>query len=195
GHAQELFLEERYTQGSFEHGFQRGMRVGDVFASQAAFEKWIDHLPDDWAGTNDGDLHDEVVEAYGSQAWQARHLRAALDLEHANGVGLLQYGVHAGVVCGKLGQVDIFTMLIMNYGDSVFEHGHHAEAQQIDFDDLHVGAIFFIPLHDDAIGHAGRLEWDDRIKPSLAHNQAAGVLSEMTRQILQCHTKLQELAD
>ena len=34
-----------------------------------------------------------------------------------------------------------------------FEHRHHAESEQIDFYDLHVGAIVFIPLHDHASRH------------------------------------------
>ena len=68
--------------------------------------------------------------------------------------------------------------------ERVFEHGHHAKAEQINFDDAHVGAIFFVPLDDDAIGHGGRLERNDGIELSLADDHAAGMLPEMARQIL-----------
>ena len=81
-------------------------------------------------------------------------------------------------------QVDFFVIVVANEFDGIFEHGHHAEAEQIDFDDAHVGAIFFVPLHDDAAGHGGGLERDDGIELSLADDHAAGVLAEMARHIL-----------
>ena len=74
--------------------------------------------------------------------------------------------------------------MVANEFDGIFEHGHHAEAEQVDFDDAHVGAIFFVPLHDDAAGHGGGFERDDGIELSLADDHAAGVLAEMARQIL-----------
>jgi hypothetical protein len=48
------------------------------------------HLADDGARADDGDLDDEVVEAVGAVAREGGHLRAALDLEHADGVGALE---------------------------------------------------------------------------------------------------------
>ena len=55
-------------------------------------------LPDDRARADDRHLDHEVVEALGLHARQRGHLRAALDLEHADGVGLLQ---HAGRPRGR----------------------------------------------------------------------------------------------
>ena len=52
--------------------------------------------------------------------------------------------------------------------DGLCEHRHHAEAEQIDLHDAHVGAIVLVPLHDDAAGHAGVLERHDGIE--LARN-------------------------
>ena len=48
--------------------------------------------------------------------------------------------------------------------ERVFEHGHHSEAEQIDFHDLHVGAVVFVPLHDNPVRHAGRFQRDDGIE-------------------------------
>ena len=81
-------------------------------------------------------------------------------------------------------EIDFFVIVIANQFDGIFEHGHHAESEQIDFDDAHVGAIFFVPLHDDAAGHGGGLERDDGIELSLADDHAAGVLAEMARHVL-----------
>ena len=156
--------------------------------------EWIHHLADDGAGADDGDLHHDVVETLGAQARKARHLRAAFDLEHADGVGLLQGGIDLRIVGGKMRQVDFFVIVVADEFDGIFEHGHHAEAEQIDFDDAHVGAIFFIPLHDDAAGHGGGFERDDGIELSLADDHAAGVLAEMARQILHGEAELEIFA-
>ena len=81
-------------------------------------------------------------------------------------------------------EIYFFVVVIANQFDGVFEHGHHAEAEQIDFDDAHVGAVFFVPLHDDAAGHGGGFQRNDGIELSLADDHAAGVLAEMARQVL-----------
>ena len=66
----------------------------------------------------------------------------------------------------------------------ILHHRHHAEAEQIDLDDAHVGAVVLVPLDDDAARHAGVLERDDLVEPALADHHAAGMLAEMPRQIL-----------
>ncbi len=48
-HAQQLFLKERDAERALEHGFERWVRIGDVFASLAALQKRIHHLADDRA--------------------------------------------------------------------------------------------------------------------------------------------------
>ena len=63
-------------------------------------------------------------------------------------------------------------------------HRHHAQAEQVHFDDAHVGAIFFVPLHHHAAGHGGGLERHDGIELPLADDHAARMLAEMPRQIL-----------
>ena len=49
------------------------------------------HLPDDRPRPDDRHLHDEVVEHHRLQPRQRRHLRARLDLEHADRVGLAEH--------------------------------------------------------------------------------------------------------
>ena len=129
------------------------------------------------------------------QARQARHLRPALNLEHANRIRLLQGGINHGIIRRQHGQIHIFFIVIANQCERIFERCHHAEAQQIDLDDAHVGAIFLVPLHHHATGHGGRLERYDGIQLPLADDHASGVLSQMTRQILYRDAKLEELAN
>src|SRR5579863_2351447 len=160
------------------------MRISDFFFSLTALQKRIHHLSDDGPGADDRDLHHDVVEAYGPKARQAGHLRSAFDLEHSYGVGLLQGGIDLLVILWKMGEVNFFVIVIVDKFDGILEYGHHAESEQIDFDDAHVGAIFFVPLHDDAAGHRSRFERDDGIELSLADDHAAGVLAEMAGHVL-----------
>ncbi len=83
-----------------------------------------------------------------------------------------------------MGEIDFLVIMVADKFDGILEHGHHAEAEQIHFDDAHVGTIFFVPLHDDAAGHGCGFERDDGIELSLADDHAAGVLAEMARHVL-----------
>ena len=79
--------------------------------------------------------------------------------------------------------------------ERILDHRHHAEAEQIDFHDPHVGAVVLVPLHDDAAGHARVFERHARVELPLADHHAAGVLPEMPRQILHLAPQPREQAD
>ena len=68
------------------------------------------------------------------------------------------------------------------------------EAEQVDLDEPHVGAVLLVPLHDHAAGHAGVLERHHLIEPVLADDHAAAVLAQMPRQILHPVPEIGELA-
>ena len=72
------------------------------------------------------------------------------------------------------------------------KHSHHAQAEQIDFDQPHVGAVVFVPLQDHAAGHARVLERHDAVELPLADHHAAGMLAEMPRQVLHARPQLGE---
>ncbi len=91
-------------------------------------------------------------------------------------------------------QVHFFAIVLRISCDGFFEHGHHAEAQQIHLDDPHVGAIFLVPLDDHAAGHGGWFQRHDGIELALANHHAAGVLAQMARQILDGHVEIQEFS-
>ena len=110
GDAHRLLLEQRYTQrlvedaaklvrvavlgggGGKRHveGLARRLRLP---AQQAVAQIRMDHLALDRARSDDRDLNDQIVEDLRPQARQHRHLRPALDLEHAERIGALQHGV------------------------------------------------------------------------------------------------------
>ncbi len=191
-HAQQLFLEERHAQSPLQHRFQRRVRVGHRLTSLAALEKRVHHFADDRPRPDDRHLDHDVVKLRRTQARQARHLRAALDLEHADRVRLLERGVHLGIVGGQVREVHLFFVVIANELDGIFQYGHHAQAEQVHLDDAEVGAILLVPLHHDAAGHRRGFQRHHRIQLSLADDHAAGVLSQVARQVLDGEAKLEE---
>src|SRR5262249_29611048 len=86
------------------------------------------------------------------------------------------------------------TVIATNDLDRIFQHGQHAETKQVNLDNAHIGAVIFIPLHNDTSGHGGRLEWYDRIELPLANDHAARVLAEVTWQILNGFAKFKIFA-
>src|ERR1700741_4916724 len=90
-------------------------------------------------------------------------------------------------------EIDLDFFVRANERNRFLQRGEHSETEEIDFDDLEVGAIVFVPLHDDAARHGGWLEWDDFIEPAFGHDHTAGMLPEVARQILNLHVKPDEM--
>ncbi len=85
--------------------------------------------------------------------------------------------------------------MLWDEGEAIFEDGHHAEAEEVDFDDAEVGAVFLVPLDDGAAGHGGALERNDVVELALADDHAAGVLAEVAREVLQADAELEVFGD
>ena len=193
GHAQELLLEERHAERALEDGLERRMRHGHGLAPRAAPEIRVHHVAHDGPGTDDGHLHDQIIEALGLEARQGRHLGAAFHLEDADGVGLLEHGVDRGVVGRQVSQVHV-AAAAADHPERVLEERHHPEPQEIHLDHAHGRAVVLVPLHDRAPGHGGRLERDHAVEPSRADDHAARVLAEMARQVLDGRPEAGEVA-
>jgi hypothetical protein len=93
GDAHRLFLEQRHAERFAENLLQRRFRKHDRLLSLAAAQIRMDHVSLDRTRPDDGDLDDEIVERPRLHPRQHRHLRAALDLECAERVGLPDHGV------------------------------------------------------------------------------------------------------
>src|SRR5438093_12666628 len=92
-----------------------------------------------------------------------------------------------------MGEVNLFAVMIPDELDGIFKHRHHPEAEQIHFNDVHVGTIVLVPLHDGAAGHRRRFEWNDRIQLTLANDHSSGMLPEMPGRMLTTQTQFQTL--
>src|SRR5258708_13395092 len=76
-----------------------GRLVRGVFAQPLPpLDVWMDGLALDRAWTDECDLHRKVVEILRTRAQDRLHLRAALDLEAADGVGALDLLIDVRVV-------------------------------------------------------------------------------------------------
>ena len=190
-HANQLFLKERHSERSFQHRLQQRMRIGDQFFSLPPFHIRVHHLAYDRPRADDGHLHHQIVKTHRAIARQRRHLRAAFDLEHAHGVGPLQRAVDFRIVLWKLGEIERLFVMAGDQIEAIFEHGHHPEPEQIDLDDLHVGAVFLVPLNNGAPRHRRRFDGNDRIELASANHHAAGVLPEVAGNILHALANLQ----
>jgi hypothetical protein len=55
------------------------------------------HVALNGARPHNGDFNHQIIEAFGRQTRQHRHLRAAFDLKYADRFGLLDHGVGLGI--------------------------------------------------------------------------------------------------
>jgi len=108
-------------------------------------------------------------------------LCTALDLENTHGIGRADFFV-SGFFVGRNIVKRVRTVGALSaelYG--ILQHGHHAKAEKIDFHDAEVFAVIFVPLANTAVGHSGKLEWDNPVELPLANDHAARMLAEVTR--------------
>ena len=193
-HFQELLLEERHAERAPQDRLEARMRIGHGLAAAPAPDVGMDHVAHDRAGTDDRHLHDEVVEPLGPDARERRHLGAALDLEHADRVRLLQAPIHGGVVGRQLRQIDRAARLA-HERQRILEHRHHAEPEEIDLDDAEPRAVVLVPLDDDPPRHGRGLEGHDVVEAARGDYHPARVLAQVARQVLDPHPERGEVAD
>src|SRR6185369_1451967 len=140
------------------------MNMIDLLFSLASGNIRTKHLTDDRPRTDDGDLHDEIVKILRFRTRQKLYLRAALDLEHPDRVGVLQRLVNEWIIVRNFSKLDLFTAMLANERDRVAYCCHHAQTEQVHFYDAELFAIVFIPLNDRAALHCRGLERDDTIE-------------------------------
>ncbi len=119
------------------------------------------HVALDRARADDGDLDDEIVEASRLQPRQHVHLRAALHLEHADGVGLAQHVVHGGIVARHGAERDVLAVMRLQQSEGFADAGEHAEPQHIDLQEPQRVEIVLVPFDEGAVLHGGVADGHD----------------------------------
>ncbi len=103
-----LLLKERHAERLGQHLFDERMRIGHRFFARPPPQIRMHHAALNRSGPYNGDLHDEIVKASRLQARQHRHLRPALDLEDADGIGRADHVIDNGILRGDACQREFF---------------------------------------------------------------------------------------
>ena len=161
GKAHGLFLEQRNAHGFVEYAmeFVRRSVIGmgrgkfDPLGARAAAQIGVHHVALDRAGPDDGHLDDEIVETARLQTRQHIHLRTALDLEHADGIGAAEHVVNGWIVLRYGTERDLLAVMLFQKREGLTDAGEHAEAQHIDLEQPQRVEIVLVPLDDGAVFH------------------------------------------
>ncbi len=160
------------------------MQVGDGLLAVAPSDVGMHRPALDRAGTDERHLDDEVVERARPQARQRGHLCAALDLEHADRVGLAQHVVDR-VFLRDGGEVDVEPVCI---ADEIDRRSAARRAcprpSRSNFTRPDRGAVVLVPLQHAAVLHAAPLDRAHLDHRSVADDHAARVDAEMAREML-----------
>ncbi len=128
------------------------------------------------------DLDGEVVEVRRLRAQEALHLRTALDLERAHGVGALDLREDLGIVERNAREVDDVTADTRDVVDAVLDRGEHPEPEQVDLEEARVGARVLVPLAELAPGHRRRLHGHELDQRARRDDHPARVLRDVARE-------------
>ncbi len=128
------------------------------------------------------DLHGQVIQVLRLRPQQALHLRAALDLEVADRVGLLDLRVHRPVVERDPGEVDRLAVDLRDLLDAVLDRREHPEPEQVDLEEARVGARVLVPLAELAAGHRRRLDGHELDQRPRRDHHPARMLRDVARQ-------------
>ena len=187
GKAHGLFLEQRHAHGLAEHLMQfvprpvvrmgRGER--DLLLAGAAAQIRMHHVALDRARAHDSDLDDEVVETARLEARQHVHLRAALHLEHTDGVRAAEHVVYGRILPGHGAERELRAVMLLQKREGLADAGQHAEAQHIDLEQTQRVEIVLVPLDDGAVFHGRVADGHEFGQGAARQHEAAHMLRQM----------------
>ena len=192
-HLHELLLEHRDAERALEHRHELGVGVGHLLLPELALDERVHGPALDGAGADQRDLDHEVVEPPGLQARQQAHLRARLDLEHADRVGAAQHVVDRLLLLRDGRQLPVVPRRGADHVEAVLQGRQHPESQQVELDQPHPGGVVLVPLDHRAVLHAGVLDRHDLAHRPVGEHHAAGVDAEMPRRLEQLGRELEHL--
>ena len=178
----QLFLEQRNPERLGQARFERRMRVRDRFLTGATPQVRMHRAALDRSRPDERDLDDEVVERARPQPRQRAHLRAALHLEHADGVGEAEHVVDL-VFLGDGGEVDLEAFVFLYEVDGEVQHREHSQPEQVELHQARGRGVVLVPLQHRAVLHAGPLHRAELHQRAIGHHHAAGVDAEVAGEI------------
>ena len=182
GDLHRLFLEQRHAERLAEHRLQLRRRIDRRLEPLAAAQIGMDHVALNWPGADDRHFDDEVVEILRPEPRQHRHLRAALDLEHADGVGALDHRVDASLFRRDRGERQPLSVMGLEQLEALAHRGQHAERQHVDLQNTKRVEVVLVPFDDRAVIHRRVHDRRDLVEPVAGDDEAAAVLREVARE-------------
>ena len=193
-HLHHLLLEHRHAERAAQRLLQRLARIADRFLALPPVQIWMHHAALDRSGSHDRYLDHQVVEAARPQARQHAHLRAALDLEHADGVGLADHVV-GGLVLGRdVLHREGMTLALADEVEALADGGEHAQRQHVDLEQAESIDVVLVPLDDGAVRHGGVLDRHHPRQRPLGQHEATRVLRQVSWQVDQLAGEMHQLS-
>ncbi len=152
------------------------------------------HAALDRAGTHDRHLDHQVVELFRAQPRQHRHLRARLDLEHADGVGALDHLVGLVVFGGNGRQAVVHASVRAQQIQRAPQRAEHAQREHVHLHQTDQFQVVLVPLDHGAFGHRRVLHRHQRVQRMFGDHEAAGVLRQVPRETDQFGAQRQQPA-
>ena len=162
-----------------------GGRVVGRLDAVAAAEIGMHHVALDRARPDDRHLDDEVVEFPRLEARQHRHLRPALHLEDADGIGLAQHVVDGVAVVGAVlrdgGERQVAAVVELEEVEPAPDAAQHAERQHVDLHQAERVDVVLVPLDEGAVVHGGVADRHGLVEPLAGQHEAADMLRQVAR--------------
>jgi hypothetical protein len=163
--AHRLFLKQRHTERLAEHPFQLRFRIRDRLDLFPPAQIGMHHVALDRAGAHDRHFDDQIVEGFGLNARQHRHLRTRFDLEHADRVGLLDHRVGLGVLGRDRREIETYSLVLVEQIEGAPQTAEHAEAEHVHLHEVERGDVVLVPFDDSTALHCGRLDRHEFVEP------------------------------
>ena len=203
GDLHRLLLEQRHAEGAFENLFQfvwrsvcrigRGIML--LLDAVAPAQIRMHHVALDRPRPHDRNFDDEIVEALRLQARQHRHLRPALDLEHADRVGARQHLVDRSVVLRQRGERIGLAVMLLQEIKPAAQAAQHAKREHIDLHEPERVDIVLVPFDEGAIVHGGIADRHRLVERRAGEHEAADMLRQMAREADQFVGEINRLPD
>src|SRR6185503_7444917 len=141
----------------------------------------MNHAALDRPWTHDRDFYYQIVEFFGLETRQHAHLRAALDLEHADGIGPLQHLVDLLIFLWHRREIVAATFMYVHEIERLADAGEHAESEHIDLHHPHLVDVVLVPLDKMAILHRRGTDRHELVQTVIGEHEAADMLRKMAR--------------
>ncbi len=169
------------------------MRILDGFSAVTASKIRMHHAPGDRSRPDDADLDDEVVPVARPQTGQHGHLRTALDLEDADGVGLADHLERRLVVPRQGRHRQAPSPVLVDQTKGAIDDVQRSQTEQIDLEQTEIFEVVLVPLDHRAAGHRGVLDGHEVVHRLVAEQEAARVDRQVAREVLDLERQAHEM--